>query len=246
VKLLLALAAVACGGNKPKVIDRVEADPEWAAGYEQRAHDGCDCKDAACLDRVHGELAKFEADHGGMDDAPPGVQKAHGEFDQCWRDGTKDPARDLEYAATQVCDCVDAACLEKWKIGAMRLADKYGVSDLDDVAKLAPSGPPAVARARKCITDATLPAAEFIAIIEKSTDTVCDCQNMGCAQSAMKERMDKLSKYLEVDGLGDVAPRLDDLQMKYCKCVAELIGHEVSNTLNPFPGAKVDVTMNCR
>jgi hypothetical protein len=247
VRGLALVVVIACGSKQPKIVEHVESDPEWATTYERRAHDGCACKDADCLERVHAELAKVEVDHGGMDDAPPGVQQAHGELDQCWRDGTKDPARDLDYSATQVCGCADTGCLTKWRTDAMHLADKYAATDLDEVAKAAPSGPASVARARKCIADVTISGADFMVIVDKSTDEMCKCQNMGCAQASMKGRVDALAKYLEIDGVDAIQVRLDELQIKYCKCLGEIAGRELAENISPFPAAtKIDVTMNCR
>ena len=222
-------------------------DPAWAKDYEQRAAAGCRCKDGACLEQTHVELAKIEGEHGGMDDAPPGVQAAHGDFDKCWRDGTKDPARDLEQLATTACDCADSACLARWKLDAMRLADKYEVVDLEELAKASAPATASYARAKKCVADVTIAGSALVAIVEKATDDMCKCDNVGCAQTVMKERSDALSKYLEVDGLDAVQPRLDALQPKYCQCLGDLVAKEVAETLNPFPPAtKIDVTMNCK
>ncbi|MGE5184085.1 MAG: hypothetical protein ACM31C_18570 [Acidobacteriota bacterium] len=241
---------VACGGKQtpPPASDFPPMpEPAWAQQYEQRAADGCKCRDATCLDKVHRELARLEADHGGMDDAPPGVQQAHGSFDQCWRDGTKDPARDLELLAKTACDCTDSACLDRWKLAAMHLTDKYEVVDLDELAKSSAPGAASLAKARKCIADVTIDGTALVAIVEKATDDMCKCGNVGCAQGVMKARSDALGKYLQVDGLDAVQPKLDALQPKYCECLGDLVAREVAETLNPFPPAtKIDVTMHCK
>jgi hypothetical protein len=240
------LLLVACGSRQPKLVEHVESDPAWAASYEQRAAAGCDCRDAPCLDKVRGELGKLEADHGGMDDAPPGVQKAHGEFDKCWRDGTKDPARDMGVVADAVCACTEAACLRQFEMDEMHLAGKYEVSDITDVAAMAPGAKASLARANQCVDAVTIAGGKFLDIETTLTDTVCQCDNLGCAQTAMKESSDAFGKFLRVDGLDDVQGKLDQLQPKYCKCLGELLYKEMSGSLmNPFP-MKIEATISCK
>jgi hypothetical protein len=45
-----------------------------------------------------------------------------------------------------------------------------------------------------------MPAAAFLAVEDKATDAICQCENLGCAQTVMKERSDAFGKYLRVDG----------------------------------------------
>lgn len=245
MRLALALLLVACGSTKPKVIDHVENDPAWASAYEQRANAGCTCHDAACLERAHAELAKLESDHGGMDDAPPRVQKAHGAFDQCWRDGTKDPARDMSTIADAVCACSEVACLRQFEMDELHIAGKYEVADVKDVAALAPDAATALARAQKCVADVTLAGPKFLEVVQKASDTVCACDNLGCAQTAMKERADSLTGYLQVDDLAALGPKLEPAQKEFCRCLGELVTKEMSGSImNPFP-VKIDATIDC-
>jgi hypothetical protein len=247
MRLLAAVAAcmVACGSRQPKN-DRVDPDPAWAHAYEQRAADGCACKDATCMTNVRAELANLEAEHGGMDDAPPGVQKAHGEFDKCWRDATKDPARDLAALADQVCACEDRACLQQARIDEMHLAGKYEVDDISDVAAMSAAAGDAYRRANKCIADVTIAADAFIAIVEKSATDLCDCKNLGCAQTVIKARIDALSKYLAIADEQSIQDRLDAAQPKFCKCFGELVTKEMANTLFGGLPVKIDATINCK
>ena len=241
---LLVLAA--CGSRQPKMVEHVESDPAWVSAYQQRAAAGCDCKDAPCLDKAHVELAKMEADHGGMDEAPPGMQKAHGEFDKCWRDGTKDPARDMGIVADAVCACADAPCLKQFEMDEMHIAGKYEVGDVTDVAALAPGAKDALARGQKCVADVTMEGDKFLAIEDALAEKVCECENLGCAQSAMKDSSEAAGKFLRVDGLDAIQGKLDQLQVKYCKCLADLLNHEMSGSLmNPFP-MKIEATITCR
>jgi hypothetical protein len=251
VRVIAAFAVlVGCGGKPPPAATSdfpAMPEPAWATTYKQRAADGCGCKDAACLDQIHAELARIEAEHGGMDDAPPGVQAAHGQFDGCWRERTKDPARDLDYLATHACDCTDAACFAHWRLDAMHLTDKYDVADLDELAKSSAGGAASLARARTCIAAVTIGGEDLLAIVDKATQAMCKCENVGCATTVMKERSDALAKYVEVDGLEVVQPRLDELQPRYCRCLGDLVAKEVAESLDPFPAAtKIDVTMNCK
>jgi hypothetical protein len=240
------VALIACGGHKPKVVDHVEDDPAWASTYQERAAAGCECKDAACLERTHTDLGKVEAEHGGMDEAPPAVQKAHGDFDKCWRDGTKDPARDMNVIADAVCACTDAACLKQFEMDQMHIAGKYEVSDVVDVAAMVPGAKEGLARANKCVEGVTIAGAKFLEIEDKATDAMCQCDNLGCAQSVMKDASDAFGKFLRVDGLGEIQPKLDQLETKYCKCLGEMITREMSGSLmNPFP-MKIEATITCK
>jgi hypothetical protein len=244
MRWLLLLAA--CGGKQPKMVEHVESDPAWAKSYETRAAAGCECKDAPCLDKAHVELAKFESDHGGMDEMPPGVQKAHGEFDRCWREGTKDPARDMAFAADEVCACTDSKCLTQFEITEMHLTGKYEVTDITDVAAMAPGAKDALARANKCVDDDTIPAEKFLAIEQKATDDICQCENLGCAQAVMRARSESFGNFLRVSDLPVVQEKLDQLTEKFCKCLGEMVTREASGSLmDPFP-MKIDATIHCK
>ncbi len=246
MRAVWVLVLVACGGRQPKMVEHVEDDPVWAAAYQKRAAAGCECKDPACLERAHVELGKLEAAHGGMDEAPPGVQKAHGEFDKCWRDGTKDPARDMAVVADAVCACMDLACLKQFEMDEMHIAGKYEVADVTDVAGMAAGAKDALVRANQCVKDVTIEGAAFLKIEQTATDTICQCDNLGCAQSAMKEASDSFGKFLRVSGLDEVQPKLDQLEPKYCKCLGDLLTKEMSGSLmNPFP-MKIEATITCK
>lgn len=228
------------------MVEHVESDPAWAKSYEQRAAAGCECKDPACLDKAHAELGKIESEHGGMDEAPPGVQKSHGDFDRCWREGTKDPARDMTAVADAACACVDAKCLTQFEIDEMHLTGKYEVADISDVAALAPGAKTAFDRALKCVDDATIAGDKFVAIEQKATDAICQCDNLGCAQIAMKERSESFGSFLRVSGLPMIQDKLDQLTEKFCKCLGEMLTREESGSLmDPFP-MKIDVTIHCK
>ena len=233
------IALVACGGARSH--DTVERDPEWAGAYTERAQAGCACKDAGCLDRVHAELQEVETAHGGVDEAPPAVQAAHGAFDTCWRAGTKDLARDLEAAATEVCACATTACVGAWKLGLVKLDGKYGA---DLRAANGAREAAALARMTQCHDAVTIAGAQLLAVVTKSADAMCACDKLECAQGVMAQRGDALGKYLDIDADAAASDQMEGQQKRYCDCLGKAIGNELANAL-PVP-AKVDMSIKCR
>ena len=76
---------------------------------------------------------------------------------------------------------------------------------------------------------------------------MCKCENVGCAQTVVKARIDALGKYLEIDNVDAIQPRLDELNPKFCRCLGELVAKELADKISPFPAATtIDVTMNCK
>jgi hypothetical protein len=238
----LALMLVACGGAQP-VHETFERDPDWAAAYEQRAKQGCTCADAACLDATRGELAKIEADHGGIDDAPPGVQAAHGDFDKCWRKGTHDPARDADASATEICGCTTSECVQQWKLDAMHVLDKYGVPDGDALARMAPAAGSAWQRAVSCKASVTIAGSAALAMASSWADAVCACKDLDCAQRAASARGS--ASWLDID-YGDVTEaQLGAELQRYCGCYGNALGKELTNAL-PVPASMVSVSMSMK
>jgi hypothetical protein len=243
---LLYLLVLGCGSRQPPSPNEViEPDPAWAKNYEQRASDGCACTDPGCLDRVHRELAAVEAQHGGMDEAPPAVQRAHGQFDDCWRVGTRDEGRDLDHAAALICGCADETCLRGAKIELLHLADKYTVSDVHELAARSPAAAAALDRSARCLADVTISATDYVAKLEQLTAELCGCKDASCGARIINERGTAFAKFIEVGDLGTQQTRVDELAGEWCRCFGELAAHELTK-LSPFPSAtRIDVHTSC-
>ncbi|HEY3804092.1 MAG TPA: hypothetical protein VGL61_15860 [Kofleriaceae bacterium] len=240
----LALVLVACGGTQP-VHESVEREPDWAVAYQQRAKQGCTCADSLCLDAARGELAKLEAEHGGIDDAPPDVQVAHGAFDACWRKGTHDPARDAEASAGEICGCTTGDCVQKWKLDTMHMFDKYGVPDGDTLVQVTPAAGSAWQRAVACKATVTIAGSAALAMMTGWADAVCACKDLDCAQHAAAARGS--ASWLDID-YGEVTEtQLGAELQRYCGCYGNALGKELTKAL-PVPASMLSVSMqmDCR
>ncbi len=244
-RLFFLIAIAACGGSSKKPApDPAPADPAWAADYQHRAAAGCECTDPACLEAAHAELAALETQHGGMDEAPPSVHAAHGTFDRCWREGTRDITRDFEHAAQAICTCATAECLRLAKIELAGLVDGKYRENLDQQFLANPDALVAANRAGDCIHKATMPAAEALAVLERTTDAMCACTDFGCAQAAMQDRAKSTQSYLDIDPALD-ATQVSDLGARWCKCLEKVAANEIKN-LSPMPSlTSVDISMKC-
>jgi len=242
----LVVISACGGGNKPREVVPEMKDPAWAADYEARATTGCECADAACLDKTHGELLAIETEHGGMDDAPASVHVAHGKFDKCWRDGTKDIERDFEAAAQKICTCTTSDCLRTARIEMATLSDGKYRENLDAELAAHPKATTAAMRAATCIRKVTMPAADAVAAMEHRADSMCGCKDVACAASVEKQPTG-MENYLEVDASVDVT-KVEAARARYCGCWENAIKEEIK-AMTPVPGltsVRINLDMRCR
>jgi hypothetical protein len=220
-------------------------DPAWANDYAKRAEAGCACADAACLDKAHLELEAMVTEHGGIDDAPPGVHTAHGKFDRCWRDGTKDIARDFEHVAQTICTCATADCLRLAKIELAGYADGKYREDFDAQVRASERATVAMRRTAECVAKVTMPADLAMTVISTTTEAMCACRDLACAQSVMKQREAAMAKYIDIDGAVDTT-KLATYASRWCGCLEKVATEEIRN-MSPVPAlTSVNVSMSCR
>ena len=230
----LAVVLVACGGAP--IHESVEQNPDWVIAYRDRVDRGCACKDATCLDTAHAELAQLEADHGGLDEAPPDVQTAHGGFDRCWRAGTRDPARDAAASADEICACTTSECVRTWKLDAMHLFDKYGIADGDGLGS-------AWQRATACKANVTLAGSAALALVTSAADAMCACKDLDCVQDAQSTSGSAMGRYLDIES-GDIsAGELAAQSQRFCGCLGNAIAGSLAGAL---PLTSVSVSLNCK
>ena len=238
-------AVCACGSApKREVIPDMTA-PAWVDDYATRAEAGCACEDAACLDKAHVELATMVTDHGGFDDAPEGVHVAHGKFDKCWRDGTKDIGRDFTQLAQSICSCTTSDCLRLAQIEQSTMVNGKYRDNLDAELAASPVATGAVARAQACIAKVTMPAAAAIEVFTSSTDAMCACTDMACVGAVMKQREAAMSKWIDIDASVD-RDLVATLAARWCDCMEKALITEVKGK-SPAPSlTSVSVDVNCR
>jgi len=239
------VAVAACGGSSPKrdIVPDMTV-PAWVDDYVKRAEAGCACEDAACLDTAHTELAAMAAKQGGMDDAPEGVHTAHGKFDLCWRDGTKDITRDFEHLAQLICSCTTAECLRLATIETNTLVGgKYRENLAADLAA-SPGAGAAMTRASECISKVTMSATAAIELFTTSSDAMCGCADFACVGVVMKQRDAALSKWIDIDGAVD-RDQLATQQRRWCDCMEKAAIAEVRGK-TPVPSlTSISVDLKC-
>jgi hypothetical protein len=237
----LAVVLVACGGAP--IHESVEQNPDWVIAYRDHANRGCACKDAACLDAARAELAQIEADHGGIDEAPPDVQTAHGDFDRCWRAGTRDPARDAAASADEICGCTTSKCVNEWKLDAMHMFDKYNVASGDGLAQLSPAAGSAWQRAAACKASVTISGGDAVTAMKSVADLACACKDLDCVQRTLQRSTGSGSgDYLviETDDADDAQIRVE--QRRMCDCLVNAFGQQLAQAL---PNASLSMSASC-
>lgn len=217
-----ALFAVACGGPQ-KPPEPSEAEPPWVKDYQRVAREGCACgDDEDCLDAAHAQAVELEAAHGGIDDAPPSVQVAHGELDRCWREGTLDLGRDLGDAVDQVCQCREPECINLYRIQLVKLQEKYKI-DLGSPDELDPATRETTARASVCIAKVSVPADEYLQAFQRRADTVCRCDTRHCVETSA--RVDFGDRFYVADEQS-VATDVELARDRYCSCMGGIVAKE--------------------
>jgi len=217
-----AVLAATCGGkDKPPVLS--EAEPAWVDDYKRIADAGCDCIDEDCLRDAHAKAEAMERAHGGLDDAPPSVQEAHGALDRCWRDGTDDLPRDLGDAVDAVCKCTDNECINSYRIAQLHIQDKYRVN-LASPDDLDPASRETVARASVCINKVTVHAEEYLAGHQRRADAICRCDTRHCAE--VSDRLDFGGRFY-VPELQTIQVDVEIASDRYCQCLGGIIAKEL-------------------
>jgi hypothetical protein len=240
-----AVAVIACSGAQ-KPPEPSEAEPPWVKDYQRIAEEGCACGgDEDCLNEAHAAASAMEAEHGGIDDAPPSVQVAHGELDKCWREGTLDLGRDLGDAADAVCKCADSECVNLYKISVMRLQEKYRV-DLAAPAGLEPGPREAAARADACIAKVSIPVEELVQAYQRRAATMCRCETLHCAETS--EKLDFGARFY-VANMDRAQTDVEMASDRYCSCLSEILAKDRLRNAEDQPerpkdAPKVDVSLD--
>jgi hypothetical protein len=209
--LLASLACTACGPR-----ERMEPEPPWVADYQAIAREGCECPDPECLDDAHARAMQMEAEHGGIDEAPPSVQTAHGELDKCWREGTHDLARDLRGATETLCRCRDNACIEAYKLQLVQIEDKYSVDTRSP--QLEGAARTEVDRANQCIADVTIPSEDFLAALGSYTEELCKCEDEQCAKTQIARSPPAFGDRFHIADIRAIQAQFDEVSAAYCEC----------------------------
>ncbi len=238
-------AVWACGSSPKREVVPDMTEPAWADEYAKRAEAGCGCADATCLEAAHTELAAIMTKHGGFDDAPQGVHVAHGKFDTCWRDGTRDIGRDFERLAQTICSCTKSECLRLAQIEQASLVNGKYRDNLDAELAASPVATAAVVRANACLAKVMMPAALAVEVFTTSTHAMCACKDMACAASVMKQREAALSKWIDMDPSVD-RTSIANLASRWCDCMERVAVAEIKG-MSPVPTfTSVSVDLNCR
>jgi hypothetical protein len=238
----------ACGSNQPREVMPDMTDPAWAKDFEARADVGCGCGDALCLQKTHVDLENMLAAHGGLDEAPPNVHTAHGKFETCWRDGTRDIVRDFDYAAQKICSCGTAECLRLVKIEIQGLVDGKYREDLDGHVAVDPKAKASMDRVTQCIAKATMPAKDAMDVITRTTNEMCECKDVPCAQVVMKLRAAEFSKYVDVEDTLD-RNKVADETTRWCGCLEKVVkaaAKEAAQDISPLAATSIDVSVNMK
>jgi hypothetical protein len=246
---LIALLC-ACGSNQPREVMPDMTDPAWAKDYEQRAEAGCGCANALCLEKTRIDLDKVLAAHGGLDEAPPNVHTAHGKFDTCWRDGTRDIARDFDYVAQKLCVCATPECLRLVKIEIQGLIDGKYREDFETQIAAQPAAKASLERVAQCIKKVTMPAKDAMDVITRTTNEMCECKDFACAQVVQKQRAAEFGKYVDVEETID-RNKVAEETTRWCGCMEKLVkeaAKEAAQNFSPLAATSVDISvdMKCR
>jgi hypothetical protein len=237
------IALCACG---PK--EHMEPEPPWVTDYQRIAREGCECQDPDCLDAAHAAAVKMETEHGGIDEAPPSVQTAHGELDQCWREGTADIGRDLADAADAVCRCTDDACIEHYRVQVVQIEDKYGTDThgggLDAGAKAE------VDRADACLAAVTIDATEYLTAMTAATTALCKCEDPECVVTELSRDPRSFGDRFYLAEAASIETPLADLSAKYCECYkiakTKVLKDQDKNSQSQLPPTKLVLDMGCK
>lgn len=171
----IALLAVSCGpstlATNPPLAEK--SDEPWVARHRELVTDACACGDSACLEELKARIDALVAEHGGLDNSPAEVHVAHGELEQCYQAGTRDPVRDLEVVVRKLCGCATEACVKQAMIARLEYSDKYGSPAKGDVSSDKLAG--LEAEYARCKSDKIISGDELATHYEKIRATVCAC-----------------------------------------------------------------------
>lgn len=237
------IALCACG---PK--EHMEPEPPWVHDYQRIAREGCECQDPDCLNAAHAAAVKMETEHGGIDDAPPSVQTAHGELDTCWREGTADIGRDLAVAADAACKCTDTTCIEGYRLQVVQIEDKYGV---DTHGKgLDPAARPEVERADACLAAVTISASDYLESLTAATDALCKCEDEDCVKSEISRDPRQFGDRFYVPDIATIESAIEDIKFKYCDCYriakTKVLKDQDKPEQSQIPPTKLVIELGCK
>lgn len=216
---------VACGprtlATDPPLAET--SDDPWVKQHRQLVRAGCDCDSSSCFEDVRAKIVALEADHGGLDESPADVHYAHGEFEECYRGGTRDPIRDLEAVKERMCGCADEGCVKQSMIARLHFEDKYGSID--------PSGEQGVrlgeldGEYNEC-KDAKIVSGDKLAShFEKVMWAVCECAASNKCGTSLTDLPEMPAAPL-VTNLDQHKPRIEQATERLCNCAlnAQLFG----------------------
>lgn len=175
--VVILCLAVSCG---PQTLDTnpplaQSSNEPWVKEHRELVRAGCQCDDSGCLEDAKTKIFALEAEHGGLDNSPADVHNAHGEFEQCYQSGTRDPARDLHAVVRRMCGCTTEACVKQSMIARLKFGDKYGTIDPStELGKLD-------AEYDRCKDERITSGEKLAAHYEKIVTAVCGCAaNKSC------------------------------------------------------------------
>lgn len=217
----IACLVVACG---PKTLDsnpplaETSSEP-WVKEHRELVVAGCECESSACLEEAKAKIAALEAEHGGLDESPADVHNAHGEFEQCYQSGTRDPQRDLNAVTRRMCGCADAGCVKQTMIARLKFEDKYGAVSADsELGKLD-------AEYNRCKDDRIIDGDKLAAHYERIMATTCACAaGKGCGVTLTD--LPPMPAAVVINNLDAHQHRIDTATERICNCAknAGLLG----------------------
>lgn len=236
----------ACGGTA-KPVERVEAEPSWVTSYVAAVEEVCACKDDPCTRDKRSAADQILAAHGGVEEAPPSAQQGFEKLETCWRERTRDLARDLEVLSTRACACTSFYCWEQWERDMTSLARKYEVRTKEDLRTAPGSTEASIAqfdRAVSCLDKGTVSSDRFVAILQGAADEMCACKTTPCAKGVITAAEAKLGAYFNV-GPGRAA-EIDALKVKLCQCQNQASVDGEPFELTPSIKGTIAVSSSCK
>jgi len=204
---------VSCGPNtlatNPPLAE--SSDEPWVAEHRELVRSGCECASSSCFEEAKAKIAALVAEHGGLDESPADVHNAHGEFEQCYQSGTRDPVRDLKALVRRLCGCTTEACVKQSNIAHLEFEDKYGAVDATgELGKLD-------AEYARCKSERIISGEKLAAHFETVMTTVCTCAARNKCGTLLTD-LPPMPAAVMVTELGAYEHRIAQATERTCNC----------------------------